>query len=424
MDCIKVSVIIPVFNTEQYLRECLDSIVQQTLKDIEILCINDGSTDHSLDILKEYERKDCRVKVFEQENSGQSKARNVGIEHATGIYLYYMDSDDILELTALEELFQEAEKATADLIFFEGQTIYEEQQLEQEYPLYKHIYQRRGTYRGIYEGGELFVQLMRNSDFIVSPCLQFVRKSVLDKSRVRFIEGIIYEDNLYSLQLLLSVSSVLCMTNQYFIRRVRRGSTMSSERHTFFKFFSRFECYVKQMQIASSITDIRIRQALVKILDISYNAARKEYEEIPHRNLSPSETGMLLGMDAVERCIMQHLKFEFPLIPVFGFSEFNAETKIVIYGAGKFGKYYYKELRGCKNIQMAGWVAANYKDILEPDYRKLVHSPDEIVEYDFDYVVIAVEDFNKAKEIKQILVSKYRIEQEKILWREARYESV
>ena len=102
---VKVSVIIPVYNVEQYLKECLDSVINQTLKDIEIICINDGSTDGSLKILEKYESLDDRIVVFSQENSGLSATRNKGMQLSSGEYVYFMDSDDYLELNALEELY-------------------------------------------------------------------------------------------------------------------------------------------------------------------------------------------------------------------------------------------------------------------------------------------------------------------------------
>ncbi len=114
----KVSVILPVYNVSQYLRQCMDSIVGQTLKDIEIICVDDGSTDDSLDILREYEAKDSRVKVIEQQNAGAGAARNKGLAIATGEYLSFLDSDDFFELDMLEKAWSKAHDTRADLIVF------------------------------------------------------------------------------------------------------------------------------------------------------------------------------------------------------------------------------------------------------------------------------------------------------------------
>lgn len=93
----KISVIVPVYNTEKYLDECLNSVENQTLKDIEIICVNDGSTDKSLEILNNHAGKDSRIKVISQENGGVSSARNAGIESSSGSYILFIDSDDFIE---------------------------------------------------------------------------------------------------------------------------------------------------------------------------------------------------------------------------------------------------------------------------------------------------------------------------------------
>lgn len=103
-----VSVIIPVYNVDKYLRECLDSILAQTLQEWELICINDGSTDGSSAILAEYAAKDNRINVIKQQNRGQGAARNIGLKQAVGEYIYFLDSDDYLVPDALERLISVA----------------------------------------------------------------------------------------------------------------------------------------------------------------------------------------------------------------------------------------------------------------------------------------------------------------------------
>ena len=112
---VKVSVIIPVWNMEKYLKKCLFSIERQTLKDIEIICINNGSIDTSLDIINEFIKKDKRFKVINIEHCYLSDARNIGTEYASGEYLYFCDADDFLEISALEKLYSKSKKHNADL---------------------------------------------------------------------------------------------------------------------------------------------------------------------------------------------------------------------------------------------------------------------------------------------------------------------
>ena len=116
----KISVIIPVYNVEPYLKQCMDSVVGQTLKDIEIICVDDGSTDGSLDILREYEAEDNRIQIIEQKNAGAGAARNNGMRHATGKYLSFLDSDDFFEPRMLEKAYDLAEKDQADFVAYKS----------------------------------------------------------------------------------------------------------------------------------------------------------------------------------------------------------------------------------------------------------------------------------------------------------------
>ena len=115
---IKVSLIISVFNGEKYLRECLDSVIRQTLKEIEVICLNDGSTDKSKEILSEYS-KDCRFKIINQENIGLGASRNKGMELAKGEYIAFLDADDWLVDNALETAYNEAKSKNADITMFQ-----------------------------------------------------------------------------------------------------------------------------------------------------------------------------------------------------------------------------------------------------------------------------------------------------------------
>lgn len=112
----KVSVIMPVYNTEKYLHQCLDSVINQTLKDIEIICVDDGSTDNSLIILQEYAKKDNRIKILTQQNEYAGVARNNGLKIATGEYLSFLDSDDFFELDMLESMYNKAKKDNSDIV--------------------------------------------------------------------------------------------------------------------------------------------------------------------------------------------------------------------------------------------------------------------------------------------------------------------
>ena len=123
---IKVSVVIPVYNTEKYVREAVESIMNQTLRELEIIIINDGSTDNSLQVVEELAAADSRIQVYSQSNQGLSMARNAGITHAHGRYIYFMDSDDLLEKDAMELCYNKCEEKELDFVFFDAQSFFEE----------------------------------------------------------------------------------------------------------------------------------------------------------------------------------------------------------------------------------------------------------------------------------------------------------
>lgn len=112
----KISIIIPIYNVEKYLNRCLDSVIGQSFSDFEAICINDGSTDTSLQILQDYAFKDARIKIITQENQGQSVARNKGLDIAIGDYIYFVDSDDFIHKQSLEILLNVIERSNSPMV--------------------------------------------------------------------------------------------------------------------------------------------------------------------------------------------------------------------------------------------------------------------------------------------------------------------
>lgn len=126
MNQVKVSVILPVYNVEKYIGKCLDSLINQTLKEVQIICVDDGSTDGSLKIVEEYSKKCDRIVVVKQENGGAGAARNNGMKYATGEYLSFLDSDDFFEPNMLETAYNKAKADSADMVVFNSDQYYED----------------------------------------------------------------------------------------------------------------------------------------------------------------------------------------------------------------------------------------------------------------------------------------------------------
>ena len=112
----KISVVVPVYNVEKYLKECINSIINQTLEDIEIICVNDGSTDSSLEILNDYAKKDSRIIVINKSNSGYGHTMNMGLNAASGEYIGIIESDDFADKNMFEDLYKLAKEYDADIV--------------------------------------------------------------------------------------------------------------------------------------------------------------------------------------------------------------------------------------------------------------------------------------------------------------------
>ena len=221
---IKVSVIIPVYNTEDYLNECLDSIINQTLEDIEIICINDGSTDNSLAILNEYKSKDSRIKIKTQENKGLSFSRNVGLDMAKGKYIYFMDSDDILELEALEKLYGTAEKNELDMIIFKLINLNDEDK-----SLYTTDYYEMDFLKEILDGNIFSYDDVRTKvvDIAVTQQSKFYNRNLI--SDMEFPNGLIFEDHPFFIESFFKAKRVFFYEEHLCKRRIRNQSITTSK---------------------------------------------------------------------------------------------------------------------------------------------------------------------------------------------------
>lgn len=249
----KISVIIPVYNTEKYIWACLSSLYKQSLKEFEIICINDGSTDISLEILKKYAKIDSRIRIISQVNQGPSVARNVGISIAKGKYIQFIDSDDMLESNALEYSFRKMENEQLDIFYFDGRSIFESHELKQTKSSYKTYYQRDSSYQMVMTGKQLFVKLMHDEKYRVQACLQMIRKDFLIKNKVTFIPGILQEDNAFTTELMLRAKRVCHENKPFYIRRLRKNSIMTKT-PGFANAYGYFRCV---MALAKYFMDMR-----------------------------------------------------------------------------------------------------------------------------------------------------------------------
>ncbi len=222
-----ISVIVPVYNVESYLKECLDSILQQNFQGFEVICVNDGATDDSGLILQDYARKYEQVRIFTHpENLGLSEARNTGLKHAEGKYIWFVDSDDWILQGSLEALFEKAEKSRTDIIYFRFKSIYgsgDYRKVSEE----KHM--AAGTDRTC-SGREFFCRAVEKG-LMPTAWMQFIRRDFLTQHHINFYPGILHEDVMFWFFSSLSAGKVLETDREFYLRRNREGSIMNTKNY-------------------------------------------------------------------------------------------------------------------------------------------------------------------------------------------------
>ena len=254
-----VSVIVPVYNTDEYLCECLDSLVNQTLKDIEIICIDDSSSDNSLEILKDYSRKDDRIILLENNsNQGQSISRNKGLDIARGEYVTFLDSDDRIEENAYERLYKFAKDYNHDLVVFNAKRFNDEE------VIWNCILHSKAGYDKTYSKTNIFEHKTLIYDTSIS---KFIKKDFLDKYNFRFMENILYEDLLFSMEVLCASECLGILHDVTYFWRVR-----TTEKHSVTQLVFKLKNLKDRIVITKNIlTLFNSSSENLTLMDVFYN---------------------------------------------------------------------------------------------------------------------------------------------------------
>lgn len=264
----KVSIIVPVYNVEKYVSRCLDSCVNQSFEDIEIICVNDGSTDRSLEILEAYARFDSRVKIISKENGGLSSARNVGVEAAQGEYILYVDSDDYISSTTVERVYDNAQKNNSDVVIFDY------------YWLRAKASERRAL--TIEPFGNKYVNSTFNADSVdtdaykyvpVSAWIKLYRTDLLKNNGITFDEGLIYEDISYWAKVFVKAKRISYLNEPLYAYMVgREDQIMARNDEKLFDIIKIYEIVEKEFKASgyfekykSSIDILMVMDSLKKL---------------------------------------------------------------------------------------------------------------------------------------------------------------
>lgn len=222
---IKTSIVVPVYNTAEYLRDCFSSIYNQTQKEIEVIAINDGSTDDSLKILEEIKREHPDLIIFSQENKGLGAARNKGMELATGEFIYFIDSDDYIVDTAMDNCYRNAKEYQLDIVMFDADSFG-----DMKYEIKKGAYDRSKLIKEqeMVLSGEEFAHRYWLKAYRSAACLIYTDLQFLKRNKFKFLPNIYYEDNEFHCKVIPSANRVMYISQALYRRRWREASIMTS----------------------------------------------------------------------------------------------------------------------------------------------------------------------------------------------------
>lgn len=215
----KVSIIIPVFNKEKYLDECLTSAINQTLTDIEIICVNDGSTDASQKILDEYSKRDSRIQIIKQDNHGPGHARNEGLKMAGGEYVFFLDADDWIESNTLEKLYLNAKDNRSDLVLFNAVEYLPENKSR------KRIYYPEDI-QGTFDFHERKDIVMNN--FLIV-CTKLHRNDFIKENQIRFSDTGLFEDVFFHIKSVIRTERISYVNEIFYNYRRTDTNTRQSK---------------------------------------------------------------------------------------------------------------------------------------------------------------------------------------------------
>lgn len=448
---IKVSVVLPVYNEEKYLEQCLDSICTQSLKEIEIICVDDGSTDNSLQILKNYAKKDYRIKILTQKNMFAGVARNHGMRYATGKYLSFLDSDDYFEADMLEKMYQKAEKESTDVVICRYKE-YCENSARIRIPDWTFIdsfFSQKSVFSsesiknaGIFQitRGWAWDKLFKTDfvrkygyefpDFRSSEDGYFVYMLLINSKNISYLDDILVThrvNNLNSLsntreknwingfKMLLLIKEELERLNLYSIYQQSFLNEVVYFLIGYLKSMNSFEIFKACYKYIQNIIEPEMgvlrfdrRYYFIKekkFVDWYESVIRLSLEEyLFHEQqnsirLLDQQNGII---DQQNGIIDQLVKASAEKKWVFPFLSIEKEKIVILYGAGKIGRCYYSQLVDSKFCKKVIWVDRQYKEYAEKG--EPVLSPEIISTLKFDYVFLAIKDDKAQQQIREWLI--------------------
>lgn len=430
------SVIIPVYNDKQHIVSCVDHLLcNQLMIDIEVIIVDDGSTDGIDNVIIELQKKYSCIVYLKRIHQGLSAARNAGLKCATGKYVFFVDSDDIPESSVLTKAWNVCEEHDLDVLFFSFDSFADTEQMKDKY--LKHIIQvkRKANYENsVMTGVELHKKFVEEKEYYPVVWIQVVRKTFLEINSIYFREELIYEDNYYTFCILMKAKRAMCINEILYHKRIREGSitTQSETAHSVYSFLKTlililnlFEKDVSHKNFYSVIRRIRNIQSCyeITITDLVKQIIKR------YKRLTSIEIERLVELCSDEEySILEVLLNQISvIIPLYNNDEYISDCvksvqnqtvinlEIIVIDDGSIDnsaeivkrlekldnriKYYHQQNGGSASARNAGLKVANGK------YVAFLDSDDYYVDADaLEYMLISCIDY------KCLLCGSYRIE--------------
>ncbi len=376
-----LSVVIPVYNEESFLRMCLDSVINQTYQNLDIILVDDGSIDSSGSICDEYAKRDSRITVIHQKNGGMIAARTTGVGIARGEYITFVDSDDFIDNRTYEDSMDLLVSNNADMITFGCYRYISDDN--------KYLDICNRVDEGLYVGNEIVEKIFpvmlweeKLNVWLIDPslCMKIFRKEYISR-QYEIIKGQHFsygEDAAIIYPAILNMSRIYITHKVYYYHRIKaryKKYVLSSDYAE--KLFMFYE-YLYAVFSRSKYSDILIKQLDMHYVKSSTYIAHK-YESIHKKRWYFLETDRFW---------------------LFPFSDVTPQSKLVLYGAGKIGKQYQEQLSKTSYCSEFLWVDKNYKEM------DGVSNPEDLTPNSFDFVIIAIKNKEASDQIKQELIEK------------------
>lgn len=388
MKKVLLSIIIPIYNTELHLEKCINSVINQSYKSLDIILVNDGSTDNSGKICDMFAAQDERIRVYHQENRGLIQARKKGVELAQGELVTFVDSDDWIEENMYESMIEVYVTEKVDLVSSglkydynnEKDTVYQELDL-----LAEGVYDRENIQKDI-----LPIMIWNNEygrrSITSSVCNKLFKRELLQKTICRVDDRLTFgEDAAITYLYLVKANKISIMNSSWYHYVIRKNSMVRSVDIGAFE-----KIHILQSYFQKEYGELGILE------DMMYQMKRY---------LCTFLREALSDIFDVE---IEKVRYIFPyeLVP--------KDSRIILYGAGVVGRSYWNGLRYGEYAEVVSWVDKNYERKLEGQV--IIENPKEISQREFDYIIIAIENENVAREIKGSLLE-LGIQSEKIIWK-------